>query len=160
MKRLIFLLPTFFIVVFFTTSCGVANKISTDVSENAKTMDPPQGKSLLYVYRISSLGFAVGLNVSANNQTLGSFYPKRFYLCTVDPGKYVITGHGENEDELILTIDPDKKYFIEAKPKMGFASARIELELHDQIEGNTHVQKCKMIGNSDSIKPIGGSANK
>jgi len=135
-------------------SCVATSKISTDVSENAKNQTPPEGKSLVYVYRISSLGFAVGLNVSLNDKMLGSFYPKRFYLCTLNPGKYVFTGHGENEDDIIISTEPNKKYYIEARPKMGFASARIELELHDQIDGNNDVQKCKMIGSTDAVLPV------
>lgn len=134
------------------SSCATSSKISTEVSENAKNQKVPEGKSLVYVYRISSFGFAVGLNVSLNNNMLASFYPKKFYLCTLDPGKYVFTGNGENEDDIILVIEPNKKYYIEAKPKMGWAAARIELELHDQTEGNAGVQRCKMIGsNSASI---------
>jgi hypothetical protein len=137
------------------SSCATTNKISTEVSEKAKNQNPPEGKSLVYVYRISSLGFAVGLNVSLNNQMLTTFYPKRFYLCTLDPGKYVLTGHGENEDDIVLKVEPNKKYYIEAKPKMGFASARIALELHDQIDGNAGIQRCKMIGsNSIPILPL------
>lgn len=141
--------------VILMYSCAATSKISTEVSENAKNQQPPEGKSLVYVYRISSLGFAVGLNVSLNNQMLGTFYPKKFYLCTLNPGKYVFTGHGENEDDIVMTVEPNKRYYIEARPKMGFATARIELELHDQVEGNQDIQKCRMIGaNATSIQPI------
>lgn len=137
------------------SSCATSAKISTEVSDNAKNQKVPEGKSLVYVYRISSLGFAVGLNISLNNHMLASFYPKKFYLCTLDPGKYVFTGNGENEDDIILTIEPNKKYYIEAKPRMGWASARIELELHDQIDGNAGVQRCRMIGsNATPIQPL------
>lgn len=140
-------------IVFLITSCATTSKISPDMSENAKNLQPPAGRSLVYVYRTSALGFAVGLNVSLNGKLLASFYPKRFYLCTLDPGKYIFTGNGENEDDLILTTEPNKKYYIEAKPRMGFASARIELELHDQIDGNAGVQKCRMVGSTASIAP-------
>lgn len=154
MKRVILIFASFALVIFLLSSCAVSSKISTEVSEKAKSQKPPEGKSLVYIYRISSLGFAVGLNVSLNDKMLGSFYPKRFYLCTLDPGKYLITGHGENEDDLILTTEPDKTYYVEARPKMGFASARIGLELRDEINGNNDVRKCKMIGSTDAVLPV------
>lgn len=142
-----------FVSVILIASCATTNKISTEVSENAKNQKPPEGKSLVYVYRISSLGFAVGLNVSLNSKDMATYYPKRFYLYTLNPGKYVFTGHGENEDDIVLAVEPNKKYYIEARPKMGFASARIELELHDPIEGNEDVQRCKMIGSNTALVP-------
>jgi hypothetical protein len=146
MKRKISIVVLITLAVFVFGSCAVSSKISTQESENSKNISPPDGKSLVYVYRTSALGFAVGLNVSINNNMLASFYPKKFLLCTLDPGKYVFSGHGENEDDVILNVEPNKKYYIEAKPKMGFASARIELELHGQSDGNEAIQKCRMIG--------------
>jgi len=157
MKRNISIIALFALVICLLGSCA-SSKISKEVSENAKNQKPPEGKSLVYVYRVSSLGLAVGLQVSLNSKMLADFYPKRFYLCTLGPGKYIFTGNGENEDDIIITTEPNKIYYIEAKPKMGFASARIELELHDQVEGNKGVQRCRMIGkyegnSSETIKP-------
>ena len=96
----------------------------------------------------------MGLNVTLNNKVLGNFYPKRFYLCTLEPGKYVFTGLGENEDDLILTTEANKKYYIEVIPRMGFAVARVELNLRDQVTGNAGIQKCRMIGSTLDAVPI------
>ena len=156
MKKNISILVCFVLVLFVMGSCAVSNTIATDVSQNAKNQAPPPGKSLVYVYRVSAFGFLVGLDVSLNNKMLGSFFPKKFYLCTLDPGKYVFTGHGENENDLILTTEPDKKYYIEVKPRMGFATAGIALEQQDLVTGNEGVQKCKMIGSNSDIAPISG----
>src|ERR1035437_7300162 len=102
MKQKISIILASVFVVFLLASCAVSSKISAEVSECAKNQKVPEGKSLVYVYPISSLGFAVGLNISLNSKNLARFYPKRFYLCTLDPGKYVFTGNGENEDDIIL----------------------------------------------------------
>ncbi len=164
MKNNIKNIALFVFTTFLLASCAstnkMSNKISPEMSEQAKNQKVPEGKSLVYVYRVSSLGLAVGLQVSLNNKMLASFYPKRFYVCTLDQGKYVFTGHGENEDDIIITTEPGKKYYIEAKPKMGFASARIELELHDQVDGNSDVQRCKLIGSTEGILPIASNVEK
>lgn len=135
-------------------SCATTSKISRETSENAKNMQPPEGKAMVYIYRTSAFGFAVGLRVDLNNSRLADFYPKKFYLCTLEPGKYVFTGKGENQDDLLLTIEPDRKYYIAVKPKMGFISARIGLELSHPSEGISDVQKCQMIGSIDNISPF------
>ena len=160
MKKNLSIVISLAILLFMMGSCAVSNTIATDVSQNAKNQAPPPGKSLVYVYRVSAFGFLVGLNVSLNNKMLGSFFPKKFYLCTLDPGKYVFTGHGENENDLILTTEPDKKYYIEVKPRMGFATAGIALEQKDLVAGNEGVQKCKMIGSTNDPAPEGGQPPK
>lgn len=143
-----------FLLALCCFSCASTNKISRESSENAKNIQPPEGKSLVYVYRTSALGFAVGLQVDLNGNNLSYFYPKKFYLCTLEPGKYIFTGKGENEDDLILTTEPNKKYYIKVKPKMGFASARVELELNHPVKGNSDIQNCRMIGSTDNISPF------
>jgi hypothetical protein len=154
MKQKISCIATFILVSCLICSCAVSSKIGKEASESAKNQKPPDGKSLIYVYRTSTMGFAVGLHVSLNNKMLGSFFPKNYYLCTVEPGKYIFTGHGENEDDLIITTKANNKYYIEARPRMGFISARIELDLRDQTEGNNGVQKCRMIGSTSDVNPI------
>lgn len=148
-----------FIIAILYVSCATS-KISLETSENAKNKQPPEGKSMVYVYRTSAMGFAVGLRVDLNNNQLGNFYPKRYYLCTLEPGKYIFTGKGENQDDLLLTTEPNKKYYIKVKPKMGFASARVGLELMHPVEGNDDVQKCKMIGSMDNISSFTAPAVK
>jgi hypothetical protein len=125
-------------MILIITSCAPAKFLPTDVSNNAKTLETPGNKSLIYVYRTSSLGAAVGLSVDCNNKELAKFFPRQFYLCVLDPGKYVFTGRGENEDDLIITI--------EVTPQMGWVKARCKLTSVDPAEGNTKIQKCKLVG--------------
>jgi len=134
------------------SSCSTSKLLPSDVSNSAKNLNPSEDKAIVYVFRTSSLGFAVGLDVDCNNKDLAVFYPKKFYLCVLEPGKYLFTGHGENEEELIVNIEANKKYYIEAIPQMGFLSARIELKQLDKIEGNRKVQKCKLIGMNAEAK--------
>ncbi len=139
-------LATLIFVIFLFESCAVTSSIEKSVSDNAKLMNPPEGKAMVYLYRTSILGFAVGLNVSLNDELLAGLYPNNFYLCTLDPGKYVFTGKGENEDEMVMKVEANKKYFIEVNPAMGNMSARVELDIHDETDGMKGVQKCRMIG--------------
>jgi hypothetical protein len=141
-------------IVLGMSSCSTSQLLPTDVSNNAKNLNPIEDKAVVYVFRTSSLGFAVGLDVDCNNKDLAVFYPKKFYMCVLEPGRYLFTGHGENEEELIVNVEANKKYYIEAIPQMGFLIARIALKQLDQIEGNGKVQKCKLIGMNNEAKAL------
>jgi len=154
MKKITLFFVLLSLAVLGLSSCSSTKLLPVDVSNNAKNLNPSDNKALVYVFRTSSLGFAVGLNVACNNKELATFYPKKFYVCALNPGKYLFTGRGENEEELIVNIEANKKYFIEAIPQMGWASARIELKLLDQSDGNSKMQKCKLIGMNAEAKEL------
>ena len=144
----------FLSLIILLGSCSTSKLFPVDTSNNAKNLHNIEGKAIVYVFRKSALGAAVGLRVDLNNIELAKFYPKKFYLCVLDPGKYVFTGHGENEDDIIVKVEGNKKYYIEVMPQMGWASARCKLELTDPFEGNEKVQKCKLIGLNKEAKQI------
>ena len=153
MKKII-QITVFLSLIVILSSCSTSKLLPVDTSNNAKNLKSIEDKALVYVFRKSALGAAVSLRVDLNNIELAKFYPKKFYLCILEPGKYVFTGHGVNEDDIIVNVEGNKKYYIEVIPQMGFASARIKLELIDPIEGNTKVQKCKLIGLNKEAKQI------
>jgi hypothetical protein len=72
----------------------------------------------------------------------------------LDPGKYVFSGRGENESDVIVVLEANKKYYIEAIPEMGYYIARIRLELKDPIAGNSKIQRCNLIGMNDMATEI------
>ena len=154
MKKLSYLVTLLILVAIGTTSCSTTKLLPTNISDNAKTITTQENKALVYIYRISALGYAVGLRVDCNNKELISFYPKRYYLCLLDPGKYVFTGHGENEDDLIVTLEPNKKYYIEVSPQMGWVKARCKQSLIGAPDGASKVIKCKLAGMNTGAKEL------
>jgi len=142
------------LLILGITSCSTTKVLPTNVSNNALEMANAGNKAMVYLYRISSMGFAVGLDVDCNNKELAKLFPKQFFLDVLDPGKYVFTGRGENEDDLVLTLEPNKKYYIEVSPKMGWVKARCKLELMELSEGNKKVQKCKLVGMNQAAKEL------
>ncbi len=155
MKKNVLTIAGLLMVILFLSACSSSKLLPTDISNNAKSIQTPDNKAVVYIFRKSSLGGAVGLSVDCNNIELAKFYPKKFYLCVLEPGKYIFTGHGENEDDILINVEKDKKYYIEVIPKMGFAMARCKLELVDSKEGDAKVQNCKLIGvNADAQKAL------
>jgi len=144
----------FLSLIIILSSCSTSKLLPVDTSNNAKNIKSIEDKALVYVFRKSALGAAVSLRVDLNNIELAKFYPKKFYLCVLEPGKYVFTGHGENEDDIIVNVEGNKKYYIEVIPQMGWASARCKLELIDPFEGDKKVQNCKLIGLNKGAQEI------
>lgn len=146
MKKNILQFSALVLILLGFNSCATTKLLPDNVSNNAKNLATQNEKGLVYVYRISSLGFAVGLMVDCNTVELASLYPKKYYLCALDPGKYIFTGHGENEDEVILNVEPNKKYYIEVTPQMGWIQARCKLTQIAPAEGVAKIQKCALVG--------------
>ena len=142
----------FCIAIFGLYSCATTTNLPQQESDNAKNIITPSGKSIIYVYRISNYGYAVGLSVRCNNTDIETFFPKRFYLCVLDPGKYVFTYSGENEDDVILIAEPNKKYYIQVRAQTGWAAARCKLELTDLEKGSSDILKCKLVGMNEAAK--------
>jgi len=154
MKKKVLISVMMSVIILGLNSCSTTSVLPVDVMNNAKNLNLSSNKAIVYVFRTSTLGFAVGLKVDCNNKELASFFPKKFYLCAFLPGKYVFTGRGENESDLIVNLEANKKYYIEAIPQMGFVSARIKLNLLETTEGNSKLQKCKLIGMNAEAKEL------
>lgn len=154
MRRIIFSLTGCIILLLVACSCSTAKLLPSKISGNAKTISSPEKKALIYVYRKSSFGWLVGLKVSCNDEFLAYFYPKQFYTSIVDPGSYIFTGEAENEVELTVDIEQDKKYYIEVKPRMGLIIARCKLEVIDPRQGESRLKKCKLIGINPEVQKV------
>ncbi len=140
--------------ILILSSCSSKRLLPEATSHNAKNLSTIEDKAIVYIYRRSVYGAAVGLTVDLNNIHLADFYPKRFYLCVLEPGRYVFTGRCENTDDLIINIEAGNKYYIEVIPQMGWATARCKLLLSDPVEGNRKVQQCRLIGLNEEAQAV------
>lgn len=142
------------IVFLLFSSCSSKRLLPDATSNNAKNLSVIEDKAIVYVYRRSVYGAAVSLSVDLNNRHLADFYAKRFYLCILDPGRYVFTGRCENTDDLILNLEAGKKYYIEVTPQTGWLAARCKLSLSDPREGKRKVQQCRLIGLNEEAQKV------
>jgi hypothetical protein len=89
---------------------------------------PPPGQALVVFVRPSS--FALGLRftiLSAQGQFLGDSLPASNFAIILPPGQHVFFGWAENTSALRADLAPDRTYYVEVAPKMGFGSARCHL---------------------------------
>ena len=154
--RRIFQTTMFLSFILVISSCSTSRLLPTDTSNQAKSLKSIEDKALVYVFRKSAFGAAIGFRIDLNHKEFATFYPKKFYLFVLDPGTYLFTGHGENEDEIIVKVEGNKKYYVEVIPQMGLVMARCKLELTNPFEGDKKVQKCKLIGLNNEAKVMFG----
>ena len=142
-KRILSVL--FVLLVSGTAGLYAQSKASEDEDQKAKAMTPPADKALVYVYRPSSAGFAVRMEITCDGQTLGSTKGKRYIYALLDPGQHTLKSKAENTAELELSAEGGKTYFVLQKVKMGALMARTDLELvADEAEARSRFEKCKL----------------
>ncbi|MBI9038735.1 MAG: DUF2846 domain-containing protein [Bacteroidales bacterium] len=141
MKKIKLIIGT--VILIFLFGCG-APKATMQLDTKAKQLKPSADKALVYVIRPSALGCAIGMKVSVNDTYIGTTGGKRYIYTFLDPGKYSITSKAENEAEILIEVQAGKTYYIEQIPKMGWLSARNQLEPLSETEGQNKISKCKL----------------
>ena len=132
------------ILVFITCSCITTQKAATTGGIDYYNIAPEAGKSLVYIARPTTFGFAVPMNVECDGKVIGTNMGKNFIYCTAEPGEHIFTSYAENTHELKITTEPGKVYYVLQKVKMGMALARCELELMDDVIGKSKLKKCNL----------------
>jgi len=128
---------------FLMTNCAM-QKASLESDTKAKQLIAPAGKAIVYVLRPSGFGAAVRFYVYCDSKNIGSTGGNRFIYTILDAGKHKIESQAENDDELEMSLEPDKTYYIEQVPKMGIMMARNRLILLNETEGKEDLMKCKL----------------
>lgn len=146
MKKICILISKLWVVLLILSSCATTKTLPEQVTEDSKVMEVPENKALVYIYRTSKLGSAIGLKIACNETELTKLYPENFYVCILDPGQYNFVGYGENKNKISLMLEGNEKYFIEAIPRMGFFIARCKLSLTNKAEGSAQIQNCQLVG--------------
>lgn len=133
-----------------TTSVQAQKKASEDEDQEAKSLTPPADKALVYVYRPSSAGFAVRMEVTCDGKSLGSTKGNRYIYALLDPGTHTIKSKAENTAVLELKAEAGKTYYILQQVKMGGFQARTGLELiKDEKEARKKLDHCKLSGDTE-----------
>jgi len=111
----------------------------------------PEGKAIVYIYRVKRLGTAVHYAVNANDKPVNDLhlYLKGYLVYYASPGKTEfwaeIGGSGRERTKVTLDIEAGQTYYIEGSVKMGVWVGAPHLELVDNQEGRVEIKKCKLI---------------
>src|SRR5258708_5671525 len=79
----------------------------------------PEGKSVVYFVRSSSLGFAVNFSYFDSAALIGRFNGPKYIRYECAPGSHLFWARSENRSFVEAQLEAGKIYFIQAIPKMG-----------------------------------------
>lgn len=142
-------------VLGLLSACGTSRAVlPSDVSNRAMSIQPVEDKALLYIYRSSQLGWAVGMRIDLDQVQQTSLYGRHFYLCALPPGSYHLKAYAENRDTMTVNVEAGKRYYVEVTPRMGIFLARCKLHAVDEDEGREKVKKCNLVGLNEEAQKM------
>ena len=133
------------IMVVGCASMNSVNAMPADVDSKVKTMQPPSGKSLVYVVRPTFLGKPFAGKVTANNEYVGTTQGGMYVYAILDPGEYKfkVTGQ-DNDSDIAVTLEAGKIYYIKQSVYVGIIKGLTKLTLLDNDDGRKVLQECTL----------------
>jgi hypothetical protein len=135
-----------FIVLVFVVSmfsgCASVPMESKDLSAKAKEFNAPsEGTSGLYIYRTSGVGSALKKDIWVDDKCIGETAPEMFFYEEVEGNQeHKISTESEfSPNELLVTTESGKNYFIKQFIKMGVFVGGANLELSSIEQGKKYL---------------------
>jgi len=131
---------------FLMTGCASVPTAPKEEDTARKTFAvPTSDKAGLYVYRNSFIGQALKKSVYVDGVLIGESSNKVFFYVEFAPGEHKISTESEfGENDLKISAEGGKNYFVEQYIKMGAFSGGAGLKLVDEKQGKENVLKCKL----------------
>jgi hypothetical protein len=122
-----------------------AQKMTTKFQE---VKEIPEGKGVIYIYRISSMGWAVHYTVNANDSAIMKqhLYKGGYMVYFANPGKNEIWGKTADQREgIIVDVKAGGSYFVEGSVKSGTWVGRPYFQLIPREKAMKKIIKCKLL---------------
>lgn len=133
-------------LLFSAIGCASVPMADSKRDEAAKKFTARPDMANVYVYRTSRFASAVKYPVALDGKLLGELPGKTFIVTTVPPGAHQIYVSGEKPEIQSFTAQAGKNHFVKVSPRMGWASARANVEImNDEKEAMSDVDSCSLI---------------
>lgn len=126
------------------TGCAKIPLAPEESNQKAKTFAAPdEGKSGLYIYRDSFVGKALKKDLYIDGNCLGETMDRVFFYTQVEGGKsYKVSTESEfSPNDLLLTMDAGKNYFVRQFIKLGVFVGGAGVEQVSEEEGQRVISK-------------------
>lgn len=88
---------------------------------------PSEGKAVIYMLRVSALGFAINFEYFHENQFIGQSKGVSYIRYEVDPGEHLFWASAENQHFITVNAEAGKTYFMYIDVVMGMWKAQVNL---------------------------------
>ena len=135
------------LVLLATTiaSCASVPRADHELDSQAKSFNVGKGKSNIYIYRNETDNFNTTMSVELDGQHAGDTEQRTFIVKPVNPGKHVITAHGENTSEIEITTEEDENYFVWLEVTVGAVIPRAKLHSVSKDKGMSGVKESDLV---------------
>ena len=134
-------------ITLLSAGCASVPMTSKDASSQAKLFaPPPQGQAGLYIFRAGGPGTALKKDIWVDGKCLGESAPNVFFFTSVagDQEHTLSTESEFSPNELKLTTQSNRNYFVQQSIKMGVFVGGAKRTLVDEQKGKEKVQKLEM----------------
>jgi len=115
--------------LFVLSACTPGHMVVKSTKLDVKAVKPEPGKSAIFVARTTSFGGAVSFETFLDQQMIGVTKGKSYFVKTnITPGTHYVIAKTESFETAKIEFKPDRVYFIQQTPRMGFWMARVTLE--------------------------------
>lgn len=111
----------------------------------------PEGKSVVYFVRTSSLGFANGFAYFDSTKFIGKFGAPKYLRYECKPGHHVFWAKSENVDFVDATIEGGKVYFIYVDVDTGVEKPIVHLQPVDPKNRDVMARILKLMNKKSPV---------
>jgi Protein of unknown function (DUF2846) len=143
-KKVLILLAL--VLTVYLAGCATVPMAPTADDQLRKQFAAPlEGHAGLYMYRNSNFGSALTKVLYLDGQLVGATAPMTYFYREVSPGNHTLSTQSEfGNNDLIITTDPGKNYYVHQYIKMGVFVGGANLELVPEEDGKKGVLECKL----------------
>ena len=124
LPHIIILLP----LVMLLAACSPSHMVKKDDKFNIATVQPQPGKAALVVARTTSFGGAINFFTHIGKKGIGVTRGKSCIAKTdIEPGLQYLIARSESLETGKINFEPDKVYYVQQSPRMGWVVARISM---------------------------------
>jgi hypothetical protein len=115
-------------LVLLLSACSPAHMVKKDDKLNITTVQPQPGKAALVVARTTSFGGAINFFTYLGKKGIGVTKGKGCFAKTdIEPGLQYLIARTEALETGKIAFEPDKVYYVQQSPRLGWVVARVTL---------------------------------
>lgn len=109
-------------------ACSPAHMVKKGDKLNIMTVKPDPGKAALVIARTTSFGGAINFFNYLDHRFIGVTRGKGCFVKTdIEPGTQYLIARTESLETGKLQFEPDKVYYVQESPRIGWVVARVTL---------------------------------
>lgn len=135
------------VLLVIAMGCASTSKAPEGNSNQAKTIEAPDGKGTVFLYRTGrAVGAAGQLQVKVNAKDAGGTGPGTFFRWDLKPGTYTfLSSTTESSAVVQVEVKAGQTYYLRQDARIGLNSGRVTMVEVDSIKGAAGVKSCKLL---------------